>query len=571
MIIPRQLIYENRKSLYDFDIDTPSTIDNILYKELWKIRDIEREPSQSKEDLIRDIFNDAYYIVTYSLMRPHPELKMDIFIRTARRERFDENGLCSVEMVRSWAVMGMVLSILIKLCEESNQIELLIDDIRYGLNQYQDGRIIAERMVEATTRCFPVILADFPQRKLTPDLLSTINWEEVLGLSNTKNPSEDMVDIDSLLNEFCNDKKDRILVLESMAFFFKNSERKGIYENYYVIEEVELKLNWAGAGIPQEPPLPQQQQLFSSASNISKDTKEVTKNKNTSVNNCFSDDSSINDNPVPFEIVDANEETIIHRTSDGINEKKLNPYEVNWMEVTLYETTYVRYMLELTDSELIMDVAKAIDDEELKHISEDGQYTTIMSNSYGTEQGDPNHYSYIRNNWEGDSITAVSIAQEILELRKKAEAYQKKINFYMGETNEADKDNIPEFSPDIEQLLKEIADLKNDLFFAEVEKADMEQQLEERVPEQAFNVQTGLPCFTSRQMGILLTAVGRITEKENPPGKTTIGDIIEKIAGYRSTTASSNIRGKMPPKDTEVVATAIESKFPHLAAEVRKV
>lgn len=47
--------------------------------------------------------------------------------------------------------------------------------------------------------------------------------------------------------------------------------------------------------------------------------------------------------------------------------------------------------------------------------------------------------------------------------------------------------------------------------------------------EQAFNAQTGLPCFTSRQMGILLTAIGRITERENPPGKTTIGEIIEKI------------------------------------------
>lgn len=90
-------------------------------------------------------------------------------------------------------------------------------------------------------------------------------------------------------------------------------------------------------------------------------------------------------------------------------------------------------------------------------------------------------------------------------------------------------------------------------------------------PEKAFNAQTEMPCFTSRQMGILLTAVGRITEREKPPGKTTLGDIIEKIAGYKSTTASSNMRGEMPPKDTEAVATAIESKFPNLAAEVRKI
>ena len=90
-------------------------------------------------------------------------------------------------------------------------------------------------------------------------------------------------------------------------------------------------------------------------------------------------------------------------------------------------------------------------------------------------------------------------------------------------------------------------------------------------PEKAFNVQTGMSCFTSRQMGILLTAVGRITESEKSPGKTTLGEIIEKIAGYKSKTASSNMRGEMPQKDTETVAKAIESKFPKLAAEVRKV
>ena len=90
------------------------------------------------------------------------------------------------------------------------------------------------------------------------------------------------------------------------------------------------------------------------------------------------------------------------------------------------------------------------------------------------------------------------------------------------------------------------------------------------VVEQAFNGQTGLPCFTSRQMGILMAAVGRITEKENPPGKTTLGEIVEKIAGYKSTTAGTNMRGAIPKDDTEFVATAIESKFPNLAAEVRK-
>lgn len=97
------------------------------------------------------------------------------------------------------------------------------------------------------------------------------------------------------------------------------------------------------------------------------------------------------------------------------------------------------------------------------------------------------------------------------------------------------------------------------------------EELEGKIePEKAFNAQTGMPCFTSRQMGILLTAVGRITEKDNPPGKTTLGEIVEKISGYKATTASTNMRGAIPEADTIAVVKAIESKFPNLAAEVRK-
>ncbi len=88
-------------------------------------------------------------------------------------------------------------------------------------------------------------------------------------------------------------------------------------------------------------------------------------------------------------------------------------------------------------------------------------------------------------------------------------------------------------------------------------------------PEKAFNTQTDSPCFTSRQMGILLTAVGRLTE-ERPPGKTTIGDIVERIAGYKPKTANANMKGTIPQIDVETVASAIESKFPKLAEEVRK-
>lgn len=88
-------------------------------------------------------------------------------------------------------------------------------------------------------------------------------------------------------------------------------------------------------------------------------------------------------------------------------------------------------------------------------------------------------------------------------------------------------------------------------------------------PEKAFNVQTGATCLTSTQMGILMEAVGMLTE-EHAPGKTTLGVVVENISGYKMKTVNQNMKGTHRDVDKEAVATAIETKFPKLAAKVRK-
>ena len=148
-------------------------------------------------------------------------------------------------------------------------------------------------------------------------------------------------------------------------------------------------------------------------------------------------DPSIYGPQIPFLIYDENKETIISRTAKGINEGKLNPYEVDWEIITLYETHFVRDLLEGIDSKYIIDVAQAIDDEDKRHAREDGHYTSISSDYYGTGQGSANFYSYMRDNWQNDSeyVSAGTIAEGILDKRKKAEEYKKKINEKTGEQN----------------------------------------------------------------------------------------------------------------------------------------
>lgn len=120
-------------------------------------------------------------------------------------------------------------------------------------------------------------------------------------------------------------------------------------------------------------------------------------------------------------------------------------------------------------------------------------------------------------------------------------------NYHISNTNEAE----------IEQLRKERDEWKK----------KYEEALEQE-PKKAFNVQTENPCFTNKQMGLLMYAVGCLTEKPSP-GKTTIGKVVERISGYSAKTAGQNNKGSFSEKDKKIVAEAIESKFPKLAAKVR--
>lgn len=90
-----------------------------------------------------------------------------------------------------------------------------------------------------------------------------------------------------------------------------------------------------------------------------------------------------------------------------------------------------------------------------------------------------------------------------------------------------------------------------------------------QMEERGYNTNEASSRFTNTQMGILMHAIGLLTE--NPaPSKTTLGDVVEKISGYKARTVNQNLKGSYREADKETVATAIEGKFPKLADKVRK-
>lgn len=195
--------------------------------------------------------------------------------------------------------------------------------------------------------------------------------------------------------------------------------------------------------------------------------------------NMFDNDPMIHASQVPFLLYDENCLTVIDRTANAVNAGKVNPFTTNWMEVTLYETEFIRQLLDNISSEFIMDVAEAIDDEDAAHQREDGQITVISSDQYGTGQGNSIHYSYSRDNWSnnGDYVSAKAIAEGILDKRKKAEAFIKKIEQRNKKPtpNENNATEVyPPFDADTEMLLQQIAELKDQVNQLAGEKATIE-------------------------------------------------------------------------------------------------
>lgn len=290
----------------------------------------------------------------------------------------------------------------------------------------------------------------------------------------------------------------------------------------------------------------------------------------------ISNDPNQYDKNTPFLIYDEDDETIIYRTANEINEGVLNAFKVNWMEVTLYLAGFIRDFLERIDSFLIMDVAQAMDDEVSRHSKEDGRYTNVCSHYYGTGKGNATQYSYLIDNWRNDNdmVLAVDIAEEILVKRNKVEAYNKKVKLHKRKTDVSKEGGtssaLLDLNSETEQLQQQIDVLKAEINRLAKEKASVEQQLEQQTPETAFNGQTGKTCFTSKQMCIFLRAIAELTEQPNPPAKSTLGEVVEKIGGYAKSAATNNLKQSPNANDKEIVASAIEIKFPNLADKVRR-
>ena len=219
-------------------------------------------------------------------------------------------------------------------------------------------------------------------------------------------------------------------------------------------------------------------------SNINKTGSEYSNSLN---------DPSIHENGIPFPIYDENNETIITRTIKGINNLTLNPFEIDWMQVTLYETNNIKELLKGIDSLFILQVAQAFEYEKSSFIRDNEYVGDVISYFYGTGQQNSSFYTFRREHSNYEDISAVSIAESILETRKKSEEYKilmqsRATNIFQQNTTEpqqvceedkAMKEKVEELTLELRKKQEVIDSLKQQLEDANTLISGLNQKIED--------------------------------------------------------------------------------------------
>ena len=164
MTIPRELIYAERKDINEFGIRDVSSLNCLIYKWLHTRREISPGKSGFRERKLK-VFNDAYYVCTVIQSLPQCDdwlsyYKKDIILPSIVLPMV----YCYISKIRDDSLTLCTLRMSIETdASEDSVMQKNLDDIK--------------RVTEEWDAPFPA--SEFILRKLTPEILSTLDWKSI--------------------------------------------------------------------------------------------------------------------------------------------------------------------------------------------------------------------------------------------------------------------------------------------------------------------------------------------------------------------------------------------------------
>lgn len=208
MKLPRELIYEDRPSRYDFDVNVVGSLNNLIYDK-WLLARKELDPLDSTYySKISRVLNDAYFVCTVVLMKPSSEISLSYF----------KNHVSLPSIVYPLACVYLS-----NINPRSTNTDRVITMLRDNLfENHQDWKQNYDKLYSVADKNYVDPLM-FRTRKLTMDLLYKINWKKATHYS----PSE----LNRIISLVAKDQEECVMMANAIEKEVTNNEQPDMYVN----------------------------------------------------------------------------------------------------------------------------------------------------------------------------------------------------------------------------------------------------------------------------------------------------------------------------------------------------
>ena len=202
MILSKELIYEEKPSREDFGINDEGALNNRIYNE-WFLSRKELDPEDCYYySKITKVFNDAYFFCTLVLMHPEKEINLNYF-----------KGKISFPSL-VYPLAHFYLSLLKKPKRNTKRLLTMIQNI---IDKNPDIQENYDAIIKLKQDKMEIKSPDFTPRKLTPDFLSTIEWNRI---TKGYNPEE----IKRTIHYIAKDEVEKEMMAEAILAAAKKTE-----------------------------------------------------------------------------------------------------------------------------------------------------------------------------------------------------------------------------------------------------------------------------------------------------------------------------------------------------------
>ena len=217
MDIPRELFYEEKKSLKEFGIDNANSFTKLLFEE-WLLTLTDLKPGENGYmSRILQVFNDTYYICTLILRFRAKCLNVIPYY-------ISRTKIPSV-------VMPMVYYCLTNIDKNDDRIVLLSKAIKTEIER-MDWYSNLERLESDTFKKKKVESNLFSCRKLAPQILTSLNWEKITKSYKKEN-------IETIIRNVAKDENEAKMLATAITKAAQNTENEFYNPEPYVEDYVE--------------------------------------------------------------------------------------------------------------------------------------------------------------------------------------------------------------------------------------------------------------------------------------------------------------------------------------------